>query len=999
MQKGLSLFKRGEYHRAIEQFELILLHDKNYVRAYNNLGYVYQELGEYDKALEVWEQGLKIDDSYGRIRKNIAELRQILESQKPEESEETISRQVDIEDFVRGIEWLSEEAELVELRESRFFETYLIEDSGSQHAFKTLTRILAANPAARRSFEDACSNWLRLGPVNYVVEARSLEYVAARPFVTLEYAPEGSLRELLSKGWAIASPEYGSAIGSRETLSLLQILEFAVQLCIGLYAIHSATGAVHGDIRPENVLLYGISAAAGGAAPRFRLKITNMGLWSIFARDEAAVLGADGKILPALAGEGLIRTKSGFTTSSLSWCAPELIESTDTPSIATDVYAFGVVLYEMISGMLPFSGSRPDELLRSVMEEPPVHPSIINTHIPRRIGSLAVRCLDVDPTQRYADFFEIGEAIVHYLTASRKALQELADLCGRYKKISKLRFKEEMSGEDVMIIGGTEFASEVSQIWEILKQDAEKDNDRTLGRDMTRIEEALSLSGISVGEIYLTVAAITAALAMTSPEKYRDELNSVAEGNRRVDMEGEAAGENAVIEVTLDLDDPAKDESEEEQAVSTTEVFGWSVAERYSSLRIINDTVQADKLLAKAVKLRAEMLLLQSPDAPSLLEAFAEVAGRPEFGSWLDAIFVELPAICDCPGARDFLENGMESEAEVVAAICALIFMMGDRFSEAQETLNMIPDSRYLQALNICLWAMAKFQSPTMEKIRRNSLKSAAILLRESILARKEAHKRSTVVFSSHPGAEFVDSYFLRGLIFEQLGEHKHAISNFRECKRILRQGEKLYPNVRPWAHLAQGKSLYEMGMPSEGFMRWKRALMHELRSPWFSFLELGVSKPRALLASHILECCEEALSRFVNSSLLWCVKGKLLGCIGDPAEMLDCASRALELEKDFVPGSFVMMEALTLAGRFHEALDSLKSCTLRQPHEPMLMLRGAELLCRLGEESEALHELRKAIGRGLDLSELNASIKAGQLAGLERFDEFSEILAHLDSV
>jgi hypothetical protein len=195
-----------------------------------------------------------------------------------------------------------------------------------------------------------------------------------------------------------------------------------------------------------------------------------------------------------------------------------------------------------------------------------------------------------------------------------------------------------------------------------------------------------------------------------------------------------------------------------------------------------------------------------------------------------------------------------------------------------------------------------------------------------------------------------------------------------------------------------QGKSLYEMGMPSEAFIRWKRTLMHEFRSPWFSFLELGASTPRGLLASHILQCCEEALSRYVDSSLLWCVKGKLLGCFEDHAGMLECATRAFDAEKDYIPAHFIKMEALKLSGQFSDALDSLKMCSLRQPHEPMFMLREAEILCCLGEDTEALHELRKAIGHGLDLSELSASIKGGRLGALEQFDEFSEILLHLES-
>ena len=148
MKRGLSAFRKKDYQRAIEHFELIVLHDKNYFRAYNNLGYVYRTIGNYDKALEVWKKGLRINPSYRRLQKNVRSLQQALESK--DKSLET--RAIEIEDFEAELEWLSENAELAEIREGRFFDAYIIEDDGFRWVLKTLRKPLSANEEMMRAF-------------------------------------------------------------------------------------------------------------------------------------------------------------------------------------------------------------------------------------------------------------------------------------------------------------------------------------------------------------------------------------------------------------------------------------------------------------------------------------------------------------------------------------------------------------------------------------------------------------------------------------------------------------------------------------------------------------------------------------------------------------------------------------------------------------------------------------------------------------------------------
>jgi len=172
-------------------------------------------------------------------------------------------------------------------------------------------------------------------------------------------------------------------IESKGSLPLDESLALARQMAEGLNAAHRA-GVVHRDFKPGNVILMG----DGDGSPT-RAVITDFGL----AHNVRAAEQGGGRI-----------------AGTPAYMAPEQIEG-GAISVATDVYALGVVLYEMITGRWPYNARSVEELQAKKLSQAPVPPSKYVPDLPIRVERAILRCLARKPDERFGSTLEVVAAL------------------------------------------------------------------------------------------------------------------------------------------------------------------------------------------------------------------------------------------------------------------------------------------------------------------------------------------------------------------------------------------------------------------------------------------------------------------------------------------------------------------------------------------------------------------------------------------------------------
>jgi TolB-like protein/Tfp pilus assembly protein PilF/predicted Ser/Thr protein kinase len=219
-------------------------------------------------------------------------------------------------------------------------------------ALKFLPKHMTSDPMEKERFVHEAKAASALNHPN-ITTIHEIDESEDQMFIVMEYCEGETLKSMVEK----------------EPLPIKKVLDIGIQVCEGLAAAHEK-GIVHRDIKSDNIMLN----------PRGQVKIMDFGLAKM---------------------RGTVKlTMSGSTIGTLTYMSPEQVQGEEVDH-RSDIFSFGVVLYELLTGRLPFSGEHQAAIVYSIMNEEPQPIARFNNQVSAKLEDIVFKALAKEREERY----------------------------------------------------------------------------------------------------------------------------------------------------------------------------------------------------------------------------------------------------------------------------------------------------------------------------------------------------------------------------------------------------------------------------------------------------------------------------------------------------------------------------------------------------------------------------------------------------------------------